>query len=476
MQEENKGKNELVKINFSSKEELMDYICNVEKDEKQAEAMRMIFDESSNKHIFITGMTGTGKTTFIKRIKKFLENHIFLAYDTSSALNLGAASFRTFFQIKTLKYKSEFNNGRFFNYENINLDKTKIKVIRRLNFIIIDDISRYRADTLDRIAEIIRSIRNSNEPFGGVRLIMVGDLYQIPPFLYLNEDDPIHKYYDTKNFFSSKALMASGFNVVTFDKIYRKNDEKIIEILKEIRIGKLSKKTEDKLNSLSCKEGEHEESIRICSYLDVSDFINNFYFNRFPSEPEFFDSVSDFEYIVDGPFHDELFVKIGSRVVITRNWYGFRAGSTGIIKHINDKYPDFFESYAEVVLDESGECVNVYNEGWAEMGYRIKNGAIYPFRHNSIIQYPIMMGYSVSVFELYDMEFDSARLFMKVPFSGWRLYMAMSRCRSLDRVYIEGKVNRNDIVFDNEIHEFYKEIENKNGIFEPIPIYKLESK
>lgn len=474
MQEENKGKNELVKINFSSKEELMDYICNVEKDEKQAEAMRMIFDESSNKHIFITGMPGTGKTTFIKRIRKFLKNHISLAYNMASAFNFGSASFRTFFSIQSLKYYPEFNEEGFVNYDNINLGKIKTKVIRKLNYILIDDISRFRPDTLDKIAKIIRSVRNSNEPFGGVRLIMVGDLHQIQPILYY--DDPVLKYYDTIYFFSSKALMASGFNVVTFDKIYRGNDDRIIGILKDMWNGELSEKSIDLLNLLN-NNTEYEESIHIYPYSDISDMVNEKMFMNDPNKSSFFLSLSDYEGYAKGPFIEDLFIKIGPRFVITNSGDGYRAGDVGVVKYIkNEILSESFNGYVEMLLDKSSELVNVYKDGWSEFGYKVKGGVICPYRKNSVIQFPIKIGYGVSVFELYDMEFDSVNICMKFPFDFWKLYMSLSRCLSFDKTYIGGEIKYDDFKFDKDILDFYNKIKSNNGIFSPVSIQEIKSK
>lgn len=474
MQEENKGKNEFVKIRFDSKEELMDHICNVEKDEKQAEAMRLIFDESSKKHVFITGIAGTGKTTFIKRIRRFLPNYALLTNNDISALNIKGFTIRDFFSLKTLAYYPKFKDGKFDDRDTIYMDKTRKRVIKRLNYILIDDVSSVRADLLDKIAEILRVVRESDELFGGVRMIFVGDLFQMPPTA--NPKDPTLKSYDTFYFFSSKSLMASGFNVVTFEKVYRQKDEKFISILKEIKDGGLSKESLFLLNSTEDYNTLPEKTIEIYSDPRDSYGINEYCLRSEPSELMNFD-YKGYGYIPkDLPFELFLYLKIGSRVVLTKGDEIHNAGATGTVEKISSNILDPSMVCIDVIFDGDDRPSSIYREYWYKAEYTIKKGKISLKDIGKAEQYPLKIGYAISVYRLYGMEFDSAYLYMGRSFEPWKLYLALSRCKYLDRICLKTQLTKDDVKFDDNIYRFYNDVKNNNGVFEPIPISELEPK
>lgn len=474
MQEENKGKNEFVKIRFDSKEELMDHICNVEKDEKQAEAMRLIFDESSKKHVFITGIAGTGKTTFIKRIRRFLPNYALLTNNDISALNIKGFTIRDFFSLKILAYHPKFKDGKFDNHTTVYLNKTERKVVKRLKFILIDDVSSVRADLLDKIAEILRIIRESDEPFGGVRMIFVGDLFQMPPTT--NQKDPTLKDYDTIYFFSSKALMLSGFNVVTFDKVYRQKDEKFVNILSEIWNGGLSDESLFLLNSTGENENLPYKPIEIYSDGRDSYSINQCQIFNEKSKPVILYSREFGSIPEDVPFERPLCLKIGSRVVLTKGDEHHNAGDTGTVEKVSGHVfdPEIIGVY--VIFDGEDKSSFIFKEYWYKAECVNKGSRIRLNYIGKAEQYPLKIGYAISVYRLYGMEFNSAYLYMSRSFEPWKLYLALSRCKYLDRICLKTKLTKDDVKFDDNIYRFYNDVKNNNGVFEPIPISELEPK
>lgn len=313
-----------------------------------------------------------------------------------------------------------------------------------------------RPDILDEVADILRQSKRSKEPFGGVRLIMFGDLSQLPPVV--TEDDFVDKYYDSRFFFSSKALRASGYSVITFNKVFRQKDSKMISVLEDIRCGNISEDTRQVLESRIKIPDNMDNTVFICSTnKEVSD-INNSNLSKIEGD------VFKFKASVDGerpqaPCEDELMVKIGAKVIITRNGSGYVNGSVGVITDIDD-------DVIYVKLNDGSE-VDIIREKWEKIKYRQVDGDMEKIVCGSIYQFPIRLGYAITSHKSQGMTLDSVYLDMGKAFESGQVYTAISRCKSLEGLYLKQIPDNDSIVLSDKVQEFMEKVEEMNGDIPP---------
>ena len=190
--------------------------------------------EKTDSNIFLTGKAGTGKTTFLKDVKKYTKkNHIVLAPTGVAAVNAGAMTIHSFFQFGFGPYVKGISEPE----GNYMMRREKRELIKSLELIIIDEISMVRADVLDHINDELQRIRRNSEPFGGVQLLMIGDLKQLPPITPDNELEILKPHYDSMYFFDSKSLRNSDYYCIELKSVYRQTDQRFIDILNRVRTG-----------------------------------------------------------------------------------------------------------------------------------------------------------------------------------------------------------------------------------------------
>ena len=442
----------MVQEDFRNENDLLRHIMTVDKNVEQGRALKKIFTTREN--LFITGKAGSGKSTFMRRIVKFLGKCVILAPTGIAALNAGGQTIHSFFSIKNDPYIPSVEGNMLSNKVDLNFF-VKIKS-KHLDTIIIDEVSMVRPDLLDEVADILRQSKRSKRPFGGVRLIMFGDLSQLPPVV--REDDFIDKYYDSRFFFSSKALRASGYSVVTFDKVFRQKDPKMISVLEDIRCGSMSDETRLILESRVKAPENTDNTVSICSTnKEVSD-INRLNLSKI--EGEAFEVKASIEgEKPQAPCEDELVVKVGAKVLITRNGNGYANGSIGVITSIE-------EDVIYVKLNNGTE-VDISRERWEKIKYKQVDGEMEKIICGSIVQFPIRLGYAITSHKAQGMTLDSVYLDMGRAFECGQVYTAMSRCKSLDGLYLKQLPDDSSIVLNGEIQGFLDRIEEMGGEIAP---------
>ena len=206
--------------------------------------------ESTGTHLFLTGKAGTGKTTFLKKLKsESPKRMIVLAPTGIAAINAGGMTIHSFFQIPFAPYvpESSFSVDGKAAYR-FRYGKEKINIIRSIDLLVIDEISMVRADVLDSVDAVLRRFRDRSKPFGGVQLLMIGDLRQLSPVVKEEEWQMLSKYYDTPYFFSSQALKQTEYCAIELRKVYRQNDEAFLELLNRIRENRCDSQVLEALN------------------------------------------------------------------------------------------------------------------------------------------------------------------------------------------------------------------------------------
>ena len=202
------------------------------------------FVEHTGISIFLTGKAGTGKTTFLRTLKeRSNKRNIIVAPTGVAAINAGGMTIHSFFQLPLSPFVPNTNIKNRFDYS-----KEKRKIMRTLDLLIIDEISMVRADVLDAIDSVLRRFREPSKPFGGVQLLMIGDLQQLTPVVTPQEEELLKSYYDTPYFFGSKALRSINYVTIELTHVYRQQDETFITLLNNIREGKTSVEDLQRLN------------------------------------------------------------------------------------------------------------------------------------------------------------------------------------------------------------------------------------
>lgn len=422
----------------------------------------------SPKPLFITGKGGSGKTTFLKRIIPALKNAVVVAPTGIAAVNAGGQTIHSFFRIGMQPYIPEIRKGAFMDNCEYKFNGGSEKILQNIKYLIIDEISMVRPDLLDNVADILRHARGDKDPFGGVKLIMVGDLFQLPPVI---KEDFFREIYDTSYFFSSKSLMASGMEMVSFEKIYRQKDEKFISILNKVREGQMDDDVFDTINSRCIQSDNNQGYVEIVTTNSKATAINEMRISSLPGSLRKLEAVINGDYPKDAPVEKNSFLerriksydnKKRRRVLQWLSWYCI-IYKKGEIEVVLDKPKD--DEHTKVVITPcSFEKVK-----YVRNGYKIESEVV-----GAIIQYPIKIGYSITIHKCQGLTLDAAMMDVSNSFETGQLYTALSRVKSLDGVYLRQPIPKTIKTSDQVVIDFYKRTLGSGGIVKPVPMEELE--
>ena len=277
------------------------------------------FVENTGRSIFLTGKAGTGKTTFLKTVvEKSRKRPIVVAPTGVAAINANGMTIHSFFQLPFSPYvpgakvESRFDFGR-----------DKRKIIASIDLLIIDEISMVRADLLDAIDSVLRRFRDHSLPFGGVQLLMIGDLAQLTPVVTPEDEQMLRPYYDTPYFFGSKALQQIDYVTIQLDYVYRQQDSSFIELLNQIRSGRPDAKALGQLN-LRCNPNfvpsPEEPYIRLTTHNQLANYYNETELRKLPGSlysyrAEVKGTFPEYSY----PTAETLELKAGAQVMFVKN-------------------------------------------------------------------------------------------------------------------------------------------------------------
>ena len=417
----------------------------------------------TDSHIFLTGRAGTGKTTFLKNLPlKTYKRMVVVAPTGVAALNAGGQTIHSFFQLPFGPQIPENALGKAFNAKSIaaqyqKLNKKKINLMRSLDLLIIDEISMVRADVLDAIDAVLRRVRRSQKPFGGLQLLMIGDVHQLAPVAKSEEWEILSPYYDTPYFFGSQVLKKAPYVCVELEHIYRQHDADFITLLNKVRNNRMDTECVRLLNSRfqpDFKPKDEEGYITLTTHNYQADQINESKLEAIKAKPltfkaEIHGSFPENTY----PTKEILELKIGAQVMFVKNdpnpEKAFYNGKIG-------RMVDYDEKEGTVTVESEGESITVPKLKWQNMEYAInpESQDIEEKEIGSFTQIPLRLAWAVTIHKSQGLTFDKVIVDAGQAFAHGQVYVALSRCTSLQGLVLKTRITSNALVNDYSVNQF----------------------
>lgn len=419
------------------------------------------FVNKTNRNIFLTGKAGTGKTTFLHKLKlNSLKRMIVVAPTGVAAINAKGTTIHSFFQLPFSPIlQNDLGTPKNFNRK---FSKKKISIIKSLDLLIIDEISMVRADLLDGIDNVLRRFKNKKLVFGGVQLLMIGDLQQLSPVVKHHDWDLLKEYYNNVYFFSSKAYKQCHPITIELKQIYRQNDPKFIDILNEIRANSLSKSSIDELNKLFKPEFTPQSSqgyISLTTHNNIAEQTNSFELDKLNNQPQTYNAIIEGDFPIHlYPTKEELILKVGAQVMFIKNDSSiekrFFNGKIGTVIFLSDD---------EVIVKCSDDDFNIVTtpEIWENITYTIDDDtkAISESVKGLFSQIPLRLAWSITIHKSQGLTFEKAIIDIQGAFAHGQTYVALSRCKSLDGLVLKSKIDSSHIISDSNVIDFNKQAE-----------------
>ncbi|HZK93832.1 MAG TPA: HRDC domain-containing protein [Prolixibacteraceae bacterium] len=435
--------------------------------------LQLAFDfvQYTGKHIFLTGKAGTGKTTFLHQLKLNSPKRMVVVAPTGvAAINAGGVTIHSFFQMPFGPFLSSEITGNTSsgsegsaspeNFQKFN--REKIAIIKSLDLLVIDEISMVRADLLDGIDSVLRRYKDRTKPFGGVQLLMIGDLQQLAPVVKDDDWNLLRPYYDTVFFFSSKALKKTDYVSIELTHIFRQRDEVFIRLLNKIRDNSADQQTLDELNQryipgFVTKDGDGYITLTTHNY--QSHDINDSKLEKLPAK------VRRFTAKVEGEFPEfsyptdfELSIKIGAQVMFVKNDISrdklFYNGKIGSVVNIEEDV-----IYVRCQGDEDDIAVGPAE--WQNTKYTIDDATkeIKETILGTFSQIPLKLAWAITIHKSQGLTFEKAIIDAKAAFAHGQVYVALSRCKTMEGMILSTPISNQCIKSDAKVSVFNREIE-----------------
>ena len=415
----------------------------------------------TNQLIYLTGKAGTGKTTFLKYLRKVTQKKMVVLAPTGvAAVNAKGQTIHSFFHIPPSLFVPDdirLNDGFYdsFKYR----DDTQ-RMIRNIELLVIDEISMVRCDLLDVVDVILRKIRKSRLPFGGVQVLLIGDTFQLPPVVQQNDWQVLHPFYESEFFFSARVMSHVKPLYIELKKVYRQKEKEFIDVLNRIRVGKQDVSDIQLLNSRVApilSNNDAKNYIILTTTNEAAGAENKKKLEALPSESSIFiaDIEGDFP-LRNYPTERELELKVGTQVMfIKNNWIkGYFNGKIGVVSEFRKG------SIVVTVTDEHGDKAPIILEPftWENIEYKWneKEKTIEETVKGTFRQYPLKLAWAITVHKSQGMTFENVIADVSWSFAAGQVYVALSRCTSLNGLILKSTITPHAIKTDPRVIEFAK--------------------
>jgi hypothetical protein len=421
----------------------------------------------SNRNIFLTGKAGTGKTTFLRYIKQnSLKQTAVIAPTGVAAINAGGSTIHSFLQLPFSPYLPDATSpmhqheatNKHTLLGKIKLNRERIKVLQQLELLIIDEISMVRCDVVDAIDVVLRHFRHRHsEPFGGVQVLAIGDLFQLPPVASDHEWNLLSSFYNSPYFFDSRVMQQAPPVHVEFEKIYRQSDDSFIELLNQVRHGNLSARSSEILKSRfqpDFRIKKDDGYIILTTHNYKADVINGGELAKLKAKPYMFKASITGEFSEKAyPADEMLQLKQGAQVMFIRN------DKEKIRRYFNGKIGNITRIEGDSIFikckDDADE-IEVQKETWENIRYSLnkQTNQLQEDSVGSFTQYPLRLAWAITIHKSQGLTFEKAVIDAGAAFAAGQVYVALSRCTSLEGIVLQSLITPNSLKSDPTIVHF----------------------
>ncbi len=442
------------------------------------------FVKDTNENLFLTGRAGTGKTTFLKYIKTHAGKQCAIVAPTGvAAINAGGETIHSFLQLPFGPFvpgsaggfgrQAEGSNDKHSLLANLRLRETKLKLLRKLELLIIDEVSMVRADLLDSMDLVLRHVRkNWAQPFGGVQLLFIGDLFQLPPVAPEQDWDILRHYYQSPYFFDSMVLRDNPPIYIELKKIYRQKEQAFIDILNRVRSGKVLQQDVEILNARYDPLPQKEKGYIILStHNHIADKINLQSLEELPGKLHSFTGTITNEFNPKNlPTEEVLQVKEGAQIMFVKNdlqtprrYYN---GKIALVSKIDS------DGIWAAFPGEEENTLLLEKETWKNMRYTLntQKGEIEEEESGSFTQYPIRLAWAVTVHKSQGLTLQKAVVDLNQSFAPGQVYVALSRCTTMEGLVLRSKLQTSNIIVDDRVVDFARS-ENEEDELEELLLH-----
>ena len=414
--------------------------------ENQMSAFNTI--ERTHSNILILGQAGTGKSTFVQYLKSASAKRIVCACPTAvSALNIGGQTIHSLFQIQPRD---------FIMPELLKLKAKPRNILNATDVLVIDEISMVAPDLLDAIDILARAARHNNEPFGGIQVVAIGDMFQLPPVITRDAEQYYEMAYEHKNayFFDSNVYKRADFIKYDFNQVYRQSDDDLLKNLMRLRdndAGAIEFFNQCRIDDEACRKN----AVIITPFRAVAERINAEKLNQI-NAPEIV-----YKGVIDGKFNEadvpapmELKLKQGALVMFVKNGDKWHNGSIGIVEQLNAR-----EIIVQLLDDDKNDLVVVKPEKWQKIEYsRDENDRVVENEIGAYKQFPLMLGYAMTIHKSQGKTLSKVIIdISRGAFAHGQTYVALSRTRRANDMHIVKPLTARDVIFDKRILDFINE-------------------
>jgi DNA-binding CsgD family transcriptional regulator len=422
----------------------------------------------SSRHIFLTGKAGTGKTTFLKYIKETCPKQLAVVAPTGvAAINAGGVTIHSFLQLPLSPFipagevwgnpdDSAVNKNSLLGSQRMTREKRK--VLQELELLIIDEVSMVRCDTLDAVDTVLRHVRKRySENFGGIQVLFIGDMYQLPPVINDEEWELLSDYYSSPYFFDSRVIKEDPPVFIEFEKIYRQSEEKFIDVLNQVRnncLGEGGRQLLESRYNPYFKPAPQEGYIILTTHNEKARIKNDNELKKLAG------SIYHFDAEVTGDFPEAAYpadatlqLKVGAQVMFIKNdtekirrYYN---GKIGIVTEVED-------DKIKVQCPEDSEAIEVTRATWENIRYRVDKTSRQLKEEvlGTFTQYPLRLAWAITIHKSQGLTFDKAIIDAGQSFAPGQVYVALSRCTALNGIVLQSRIRPSGLFIDERIIRF----------------------